>query len=307
MYLSIVMPVYNGDVFIVEALKSFFTQYHDQIELIVIDDGSTDDTYKVVSENFKEHIAKGVLVLCHQSNAGVSAARNKAIGMARGKYVTFLDADDILLDNYTNSIIDVIESYDMDVIEFGFKTFIDSDKINSCDEQFVHENFGLIEFKSIKNVVYEKSIWYPCIRAFRKTLFDNYSFPVGVRFCEDMMVLTKIYENVKYVYHIDRTLYGYRINDAGATRNIKPDYHSNLLTFYYSLPKIDAIHIDYIKINLSYLLYKCYNGAKLPLLVRIEFLKLFLKYAFDGNLNSRKKLILGFPNSQRLLKRILKK
>ena len=89
---SIIIPTYNRANFLGEAVASALGQDYGQIEVIVIDDGSTDDTKKVL-ETFKDQR----LVCAHQENAGRSRARNRAIAMARGQYITFLDSDDYYL------------------------------------------------------------------------------------------------------------------------------------------------------------------------------------------------------------------
>ena len=300
--LSIIVPVFNGECYIVEALSSYFLQADSSIQIIVVDDGSTDDTYFLVKTNFQKFIEAGILILIKQKNAGVSSARNTALDCATGDYLTFLDSDDILLDGYVGNILGVINSYKPDVVEFGFKTFDHQKELNNQEDNFVYHKFGLIDFNEVKDVVYEKSIWYPCIRAFRRSLFEKRRFPEGVRFCEDMMILTEIYQDVRTVFHIQKSLYGYRMNSGGATFNIKPDYVANLFKFYESLPKTNTPHLDYLKINLAYLMYRCYAGKSLPIRVKLEFLKLFLRYLLDRKVSLRKKLILGFPDTYRIIR-----
>lgn len=300
--LSIIVPVFNGECYIVEALSSYFLQADSSIQIIVVDDGSTDNTYFLIKSKFQEFIEAGTLILAKQKNSGVSSARNRALDYATGDYLTFLDSDDILLDGYVSNILGAINSYEPDVIEFGFKTFDRQEELTSQEDSFVYQKFGLIDFSDVKEIVYEKSIWYPCIRAFRRSLFEKRRFPEGVRFCEDMMILTEIYQDVRTVFHIQKSLYGYRMNSGGATFNIKPDYVANLLKFYESLPKTNIPHLDYLKINLAYLMYRCNDGKSLPIRVKLEFLKLFLRYLLDRKVSFRKKLILGFPDTYRLIK-----
>ncbi len=235
------------------------------------------------------------------------SARNAALSISKGDYITFLDSDDILQEHYITSIIQAITQHNPDVVEFGFTMFSNKSEINELKSRFVYDKFGLLKFKDVEDDVYLRSIWYPCIRAFKSSLFKNKEFPIGVNFCEDMMLLTKIYSEVKVVYHLEKSLYAYRINEDGATLNIKPDYFDNILNFLLSLPNKKTRTSDYLKIHLSYLLYRCYYGKPLPMSVRFMFAKLFVKYLFDLKLNNRKKLILGFPNTTRMLKKVVNK
>lgn len=305
--LSIIIPVFNGEKYIVEALDSYFLQADGSIQVIVVDDGSTDDTSYLISSKFQTYIDSGSLVLVRKMNEGVSSARNYALRFASGEYFTFFDGDDILLEGYVKNVLNAINNNKPDVVEFGFKTFVNNKNVEFEADQYVHKHFGLIDFGDVKDEVFEASIWYPCIRVFKRSLFKNRYFPEGVRFCEDMMLLTKIYQDVKSIFHIEKSLYGYRINEGGATLNIRPDYMENLIKFYNSLPKDKARHLDYLKINLSYLMYRCNFGSALPMNIRCDFVMLFVKYVFDTRISLRKKIILGFPNTHRKLKRILKK
>ncbi|MDX1640985.1 MAG: glycosyltransferase family A protein [Balneolaceae bacterium] len=86
--ISVIIPVYNGAEFIDETLKSAFSQTYSNIEIIVVDDGSTDHTSEIVAKYPDVHYI-------YQENQGVSVARNTAISAAKGNYIAFLDADDI--------------------------------------------------------------------------------------------------------------------------------------------------------------------------------------------------------------------
>lgn len=88
---SVIMPVFNGETYIVEAIESVLSQTHPSLELIVVNDGSTDDTHLVLQDYLSR------IRYVYQSNTGVSAARNHGLRLARGEYVVFLDADDVLL------------------------------------------------------------------------------------------------------------------------------------------------------------------------------------------------------------------
>lgn len=85
---SVIIPVYNGEIFLEEAIKSVLNQEYDNLECIVVDDGSIDDSADIAKKF-------GQVVYLHQNNAGVAAARNRAVQKASGEYLAFLDADDI--------------------------------------------------------------------------------------------------------------------------------------------------------------------------------------------------------------------
>ncbi len=305
--LTIVMPVYNVEDYIKQALDSYFSQENPKVELIVVDDGSPDSSYDIIVENYQDKITSGAFTLLRQENGGVSRARNLALENASGKYITFFDSDDMLLDSYVESVLSAIQTHSPDVIEFGFKTFSQGKSIEQSPEVFVYQKFGLNDASCVRETIYSRSVWYPWLRVIKRELFFNKRFPDGVKFCEDLMLFTNIYQDVRSIYHIDKALYGYRLNQNGATLNIKPDYFDNLISFYASLNNVDERYMDYLKINLAYLFYRCHTGNKVPNKIRLEFFKLFVRYMFDSNVSYRKKIILVFPNTHRTLKRWLKK
>lgn len=245
--------------------------------------------------------------LLRQENGGVSSARNLALDHATGEYITFFDSDDVLLNGYIENVLSVVHDHNPDVIEFGFKTFYHDKPVDGSPAKFVYQKFGMNEVSNVRESIYSRSVWYPWLRIIKRDFFGSDKFPEGVKFCEDLMLFTRIYQKVQSIYHIDKALYGYRLNQSGATFNIKPDYFYNLLSFYQSLDNVDERYMDYLKINIAYLLYRCQNGTKVPNEIRSEFFRLFFRYIFDRNVSHRKKVILGFPNTHRIIKRWFKK
>ncbi|MBF4448762.1 glycosyltransferase, partial [Vibrio anguillarum] len=288
---------YNSENYIVESINSYTKQGSPDVELIVIDDGSTDNSYRLILENFRNEISIGLIKLYKQDNSGVSVARNKGITLSKGKYVTFFDSDDLLLDGYVENIMVSIDTHEPDIIEFGFRKFSSSIDLDNGEDIFVHNKIGMNSSDDISSYIYSKSMWYPWCRVFKSNLLldKEHFFPPGVRFCEDMMAIYKVYLNNRKIYSIRKSLYGYRTNPQGATLNIKEDYYDNLLNFYYSIKDIDNKNIDYMLINLSYLLYRCSMGKKLPIMVRLKFKCLFFKCLSKRNISYRKKIILLSP------------
>lgn len=103
---SVVVPLYNKEHYILRTLRSVLAQTFDDYEVIVVDDGSTDQSLQVC-----ETIKTDRIRVIHQSNKGVSAARNKGIALAAGEYICFLDADDIWHPDYLQNIDDIVQKY----------------------------------------------------------------------------------------------------------------------------------------------------------------------------------------------------
>jgi len=119
---SVVIPTYNRAGFIVETIRSVLAQTFDDFEVIVVDDGSTDNTREVV-ESFKNHR----ILYIYQTNAGVSAARNTGIKASSGTYIAFVDSDDVLLENALELSVTVLEKSQQVAFSYG-KAYLMDDK-----------------------------------------------------------------------------------------------------------------------------------------------------------------------------------
>lgn len=122
---SIIMPVYNSGEYLKTAVESILYQADNQLELILVDDGSTDGS----SERCDEYAAKDMrVVVIHQENGGICRARNTALKVARGEYIGFSDHDDEFLPNMYKKCMDEIAKYNPDMLKFGKRIdFIDKD------------------------------------------------------------------------------------------------------------------------------------------------------------------------------------
>lgn len=116
---SVIIPVYNSEKYIEKCINSVLEQDYQEFELILINDGSKDGSLKIL-ERYKEK-CKEKIVLVNQENCGVSKTRNKAIQMANGKYIMFIDNDDFIDKDYIKTYIEEIEKEDLDVVIGGYR------------------------------------------------------------------------------------------------------------------------------------------------------------------------------------------
>lgn len=109
-YISIVIPLHNKEKSITTTLQSVIDQTYTDYELIIVDDGSTDNSLKIVYERVRE-LGNEQIKVIHQENAGVSAARNRGVKEAKGEYIAFLDGDDIWEPTYLEEAAKLIHDY----------------------------------------------------------------------------------------------------------------------------------------------------------------------------------------------------
>lgn len=274
--LSIIIPVYNGEKYIKACLAALAPQLGDQAEIILINDGSTDDTDSIIRDYFAENIDQGSIKYISTTNAGVSAARNLALENADGNYISFVDADDMVAPDYVEQICAAINSNPC-IIEFGYRTTDETGKLLS-DNLFLHKRFGLNPANTVLDDVFASCVWYPFLRVFKRHMLDNVRFPVGVKFCEDMITFSETYFRAENIYSLPVILYEYRINPLGATRNIKPEHAMPLIEFYRKIQTFKGFPSKSLRVNLAYAIRRCNASKKsefgtLPIDIFLDVLK----------------------------------
>lgn len=185
MTFSIIIPAYNAGAFIQTTLQSVYNQIFSDIEIIVVNDGSTDDTAAVL-----ERQTDSRLRVIHQTNAGVSAARNKAISEARGKYLAFLDADDVWTPDHlalAHLFLTRHPEFVWYCSAFERVTDITDDMLND-----VPSREGL-HFEA-RNWVLEiaETVAYANVVILRSAIIEERLFPEGIKMCEDTIAFMQI-------------------------------------------------------------------------------------------------------------------
>lgn len=209
---SIIIPVYNAEQYISECITTVLAQTYTNIEVLIINDGSTDNSFEVCKEY--ESLDKRVRVI-HQKNAGVSSARNTGIENAQGRYIAFVDSDDIISQKYIQTLVD-------DMMGRSVLAMCAYEKISSHEHTF--ENAP--EKKRVKSAkVCAKRLLqgeFPvsacCALFLRESIGDN-RFVDGIRNNEDKEFLYHYLLNNEdgKVVITNKKLYGYYVREGSAT------------------------------------------------------------------------------------------
>lgn len=229
--LSIIVPVYNVEKYLERCVNSLLDQDlpRDEYEIILINDGSTDNSYEIAKRLAGEH---NNIVLLTQDNQGQSVARNRGIGVARGKYIMFVDSDDYVQDNVLAKLISIATNYQLEICIYqclakwtdgslhddmrqSFKT-----GIVVCGEQLLLQGY---EVSSIWNCLYLKSL----------ILDNNVKFVPDILH-EDVEFNMRIYPLAKRVMLTDEYCYYYCIHKESSThgfdsRKICRIIHSDII------------------------------------------------------------------------------
>ena len=204
--ISIIVPVYNVEKYLTKCLQSLVNQTFRDIEIICVNDGSTDNSLAVLNDFACSDSRVKVIT---QDNSGVSSARNRGITESTAQYLMFLDGDDYYTPNACELAYEKIEAIGADVGVFGIT------------ELYGFITLSCIVNKNIKKVckkAVEPDLWkfqtYSVNKIYKKSfLFEqNLKFPVGVKTAEDLIFsLSCLFKNPKYCF-IDKPLYVYRKN-----------------------------------------------------------------------------------------------
>lgn len=225
---SVIIPVYNAEDFLEEAILSVFSQTYTDWELILVDDGSTDHSPVICDAAAKDN--KQVTVV-HIANSGVSHARNVGLDLAKGNYITFLDADDLLAPSALEIMLKVAKN-EADIICVGIKEFNDknplytvanlSAKKKSLVLGFPHAIRKLSGTKAAIDSLYQKSVdnsvWG---KLYASRLWSSLRFKEGIRY-EDLDICYKVLLRSNSVAVIDFPLYYYRQHGASYIHNFTP-------------------------------------------------------------------------------------
>ncbi|MCL2631614.1 MAG: glycosyltransferase [Coriobacteriia bacterium] len=211
---SIIVPVYQVEDYLEECLDSILAQTFTDFELVCINDGSTDGSPAIL-ERYAQ--ADSRMTVVHQTNAGLSATRNRGINLATGHYLLFVDSDDLISPETCQILAETITSHQPDIITFGANLFPP-----------VSQNPYLIEMLSPRNAVYEgftpqllfreNSQPFACRSAFRADFLSQNSicFDQSLAYGEDALFYFVAYpQSVKTVLLSDK-LYNYRISRTGS-------------------------------------------------------------------------------------------
>ena len=201
--ISVIIPVYNVDQYLSSCMECICRQTYKNIEIILIDDGSTDKSGWICDEWGKEDSR---IIVIHKKNGGLSDTRNYGLDIASGQYIMFVDSDDLIA---------------MDLIEHLYQTLIKHKaQVSICDlvhcypdkpfEYISETNSTTYNTEdALCEVMYQTSFLYTmCAKLYKKELFDQVRFPVDSLF-EDVAVMYKIFIQADVITYSNAKLYGY--------------------------------------------------------------------------------------------------
>lgn len=300
MLLSIVIPMYNSSQYIEKLFSTLANINEDKVEIIMIDDGSTDDTYSKCKEKIGNN---KVFKLFKNSNHGVSFSRNFGIDIAKGEFIMFYDSDDALIQDWFQKIEKVlIEKYDCDIFVFS--------KANS---ECISDKTKLIESLIGVSTLYSNSfLSAPWSKIFRTSYLNKYGirFNEGIIHGEDALFNIESILNAKEIQMVNESIYLYRINAMSVTHKYDSRFLDSNMLYINDLEKLLYSHFgdfnripDYLAYSFENSLYifagkvsklndvKEIRSAIKDLYCRRFYIDCLKKYKISTNLSTTSKII----------------
>lgn len=196
--ISVIVPIYNVEDYLKKCIDSIINPTYKNLEIILVDDGSTDscgficDKYKKVDDR---------IIVVHKSNGGLSSARNVGLDIAKGDLISFVDGDDYLeLEMYEKLKLNM-DKYESDIVICSFYYEKGNNKtIKRINNDSNKVTFGKDKFISFQNCVWDKM--------YKKNIFNEIRFPLR-HICEDAFIICDLLDKAKKVSYVDAPLYNY--------------------------------------------------------------------------------------------------
>lgn len=257
--ISIIIPVYNGERTIGRCLRSVLSQSFCDFEVVVIDDGSTDGTFRICSE-----FADARIKVIHKVNGGVSSARNKGLDVAQGEYISFIDADDVVEDVYLENLM-VGCNCDLSTTGFFYGNTLPISELNGSQAMF--QSKGALA-QCLPKYINDNRLCYPWGRLYRRDIIEQYGlrFDEKMRFAEDNVFVWQYLVHVKSACFNLAAIDYHKMDDDNGGYNLsfeEMDYvDGQLFTQKLNLEKSFGI---YLKLDVKQLMHVTFLENKLVL------------------------------------------
>lgn len=205
---SVIIPVYNAERYLERCISSIANQTMKDIEILVINDGSTDDSLNILDELSQKY--KGTLKIFDKENGGAGSARNIGIENANGEFIKFVDADDYLKTDILEKMYNIAKEHNVKLVRGNYQTIIGpiraEDKCSWSDVQ----GSKVIDVRKTKDYIVTET---PGIgnKLISRDLIGDLRFPEKAKW-EDLAIIPVIVASSEKLFHMDEPVYNYRVN-----------------------------------------------------------------------------------------------
>lgn len=215
---SVIVPVYNVEKYLETCINSILRQSYDNLELILIDDGSTDKSGQIC-DYFSEKDER--VLTFHIENNGVCNARNVGIKNMKGEYCLFVDSDDAIHKDTLLMAVKLLENKELDCVIYKYKTIDDDEfddeikKIQKCESEYICQ---VIDHDNVMReiLVGKKFRMLACNKLYKTSLWRNLKYPIGRKYGDDTFVTYQLMDRCQKVGYLEKVLYFYRMREGSA-------------------------------------------------------------------------------------------
>ena len=281
--ISIIIPIYNAEAFITRAIDSCRDQSYKDFELILVNDGSCDNSLQIM----RDYAVKDNRIhVVNIPNSGVVKAREYGVNIAKSEFILFMDADDELTNDALKILIDAITP-DVDMVIGD----INQVEVDGSSTIIKYGNTGCVTGLEHFNWIVRKHVGFLWGKLIRKSLIDKIKVvPYGVKFCEDYLQMIQMSYNARKVIHVGTVTYNYIQQDESACNKALPiqEYAQRFADLCKKLSDIVDVcgygEDSTVKLKVLFLyycrLYLCCNGKWKP---NKELWSIFKSYMSDSS------------------------
>ena len=210
--ISIIVPVFNCEKYIEDCLDSIINQTNKNIEIILVNDGSTDSSERICREYQKKD---NRIKIINQKNKGAAAARNNGLDNVNGNYIMFVDSDDVLNQNIVDYLLNLLKMHNADIALCRNMEFLDNiDNYNESNKYYVLNNIEAVKKLNNSNDI-TLALWG---KLYKKELFYDKRLPL-IKTSEDNLITYKLFTESKIIVASENQYYYNRKNEGSLTRN----------------------------------------------------------------------------------------
>lgn len=219
MNLSIIIPIYNVEKYLNKCLKSVLDQIDKNDEVILINDGSSDNSFNICKK-YKDLYKENNVRLINKNNEGIAKTRNIGLKIATGDYIFWIDSDDWLEENCIKKVKETIKKFQSDIILFDFY-IVKKNSIKQCcifeksRSKKLDKNEILIE---VAQDSFRSFLWRTVVK---RNIYENICFPKDVQMMEDFSIYHLLFHKAKTFFYIKKPLYYYRLVDNSLSKKNK--------------------------------------------------------------------------------------
>lgn len=309
---SIIIPIYNVEKYLEQCIKSLINQTYRNLEIILINDGSTDKSTKIC-EKYKNQDNR--IVFINKKNGGAASAKNEGLKIAKGDYITFVDSDDFIEPDMIEYMVNTIKKYNSDIIQCSFTNLYKNTERFKQDK-IVEQKISSKDFLELFLKKWDSSLFWN--KLFKREVIENVFFKEG-RCIDDEFFTYKCVINSKSIVTSNKIVYNYRMRKSGVMKSessqkqilkdrvdylyeryelvrkiykdLDKSFLEHLLTYYLIISKdyyVDEKLLDYMKNNLKSEKGKIIT-SNIDIRIKMQIFK-FMMTKFDKYIQSKNQL-----------------